>query len=49
MTGEGTRLMVYTAVRAASPQKRSGQEAEMRRARTVSRMCLCLRSARPFF
>ena len=48
MTGEGTRLIVYTAVNAASPQKRSGHAEEIRRARTVSRMCLCLRSARPF-
>ena len=33
---EGIRLMVYTAVSAASPQKRSGRELEMRRVRTTS-------------
>ena len=31
VVGEGIRLMVYTAMSAASPQKRSGREAEMRR------------------
>ena len=36
VVGEGIRLMVYTAVSAASPQKRSGREAEMRRMWTTS-------------
>ena len=34
---EGIRLMVYTAMSAASPQKRSGREAEMRRVQTTDR------------
>ena len=38
VVGEGIRLMVYTAVSAASPQKRLGREAEIRRVRTTSRM-----------
>ena len=38
VVGEGIRLMVYTAVSVASPQKRSEREAEMRRVRTTSRM-----------
>jgi len=42
------RLMAYTAVRAASPQKDSGQLEEISKARTVSRMCRCFLSARPF-
>ena len=35
VVGEGIRLMVYTAVSAASPQKRSRREAEMKRVRTL--------------
>ena len=38
VVGEGIRLMVYTAVSAASPQKHLGREAEMRKVRTTSRM-----------
>ena len=38
VVGEGIRLMVYTAMSAASPQKRSRREAEMRRVQTTSRM-----------
>lgn len=48
MTGDGMRLMVYTTARAASPQKDSGQLAEISKARTVSRMWRCFLSARPF-
>ena len=38
VVGEGIRLIVCTTVSAASPQNRSGREAEMRRVRTTSRM-----------
>ena len=38
VVGEGIRLMVYTAVSAASPQKCLGREAEMKRVWTTSRM-----------
>ena len=38
VVGEEIRLMVYTAMSAASPQKRSRREAEMRRVQTTSRM-----------
>jgi len=42
------RLMVYTAVREASPQKDYGQLEEISKAQTVSRMWRCFLSARPF-
>lgn len=42
------RFIVYTAVSAASPQKDSGQVDEISSARTVSRICICFLSARPF-
>ena len=48
MTGEGYRLMVYTAVRAASPHNETGVKAALVRALTISRMRRSLRSARPF-
>ena len=38
VVGEGIRLIVYTAMSAASPQKRSGRKAKMRKVRTTSRM-----------
>ena len=38
VVGEGIRLMVYTTMSAASPQKCSRREAEMRRVQTTSRM-----------
>ena len=38
VVGEGIRLMVYTTVSAALPQKRLGRKVEMRRVRTTLRM-----------
>ena len=48
ITGEGTWLMAYTAVRAASPQRDSRQLDEMSKARISLFICLRFLSTLPF-